>query len=120
MPVNFSTTVLAAGQGAFGVAIMVNPVVSQPNADPYAARGIWKDEPVLVETRAGFVSTNQPSLSIRLEEFAVIPQKQDVININDPTLPASVAGIFWSVIDIKPDGMGKAELKLKSNLNVEF
>ena len=115
MPIDFDSTVLVAGQDAFGVALTVTPLASMPNTSPYAARGIWQSRPVIIETRAGYHSDNEPeTLSIHgcLREFPARPKAKDLLTISDSSLPG-LPSINWTIIDVKLDGQGKAELKLK-------
>ena len=46
MPIDFNATALQAGMNAFAVPIIINPLVSQPDALAYAAAGVWTVEAV--------------------------------------------------------------------------
>ncbi len=103
--IDFSALVLGPAMAAFGQPMTVTPVVSQPGAPAYSARGSWSWKPVQEELPDGtYHSTNQPAIGIRLADFAVPPKQDDTL--------VMAQGAF-TIIDVVPDGQGGADLKLR-------
>ena len=104
MAINFSALVLNAAQSTFGEAVTVSPIVSQPGAESYEARGIFSNPAVEVPTDQGYVTTRSPMLGIRLSEFSVPPVMGDRV---------TVGGVTYQVHDRQDDGHGAADLILR-------
>ena len=97
----------------FGQPITVTPVVSQPGKPAYSTKadgisqltGIYASKPVQIRLNNGDIhSTVQPSLGIRLADFAVAPMQGDTV--------ATTSGTF-EIADINPDGQGGADCPLR-------
>jgi hypothetical protein len=112
MAVDFSSLVLGPCIGTFGIPITLTPVRSNPGAAAYGGvSGVWDEAPVIIETAAGYHSTNEPKLGIRLADWDALgqprPKQGDMIDTGDPRYGA------WEIIDPIPDGQGGATLKLR-------
>lgn len=84
------------------------PAVSNPEAAPFTVRGIWdrEHEAVLTEvagseTKSSGVSTTLPVLNVRLAPFAAPPRQGDRFEVDGET---------FKVSDVRPDGLGMADL----------
>ncbi len=103
--IDFAGLVLAPAMAVFGRPISVTPLASQPGVSAYPARGIYALKPVQILLEDGTVqSTNQPTLGIRLPDFAVAPKQQDLVAFD--------LGSFV-VTDVVPDGQGGADMVLR-------
>ena len=104
MAVDFSTELYAKLWDQFARPITVTPVVSQPGAPAYAARGYFdtKEADVLTEANS-ILSSSQSFLDIRQAEFAVEPLQGDIIDI---PFHANVAGGTFEVLDLAGKGTG--------------
>jgi len=104
MAVDFSTELYAKLWDQFARPITVTPVVSQPGAPAYAARGYFdtKEADVLTEANS-ILSSSQSFLDIRQAEFAVEPLQGDIIDI---PFHANVAGGTFEVLDLAGKGAG--------------
>ncbi len=103
--IDFGALVLGPAMAAFGQPITVTPVVSQPGAPAYQARGSFSFKPVQIPLNDGtYHSTNQPALGIRLADFAVAPKQDDTVVMQQ--------GKFV-IADIVPDGQGGADIMLR-------
>lgn len=103
--IDFSALVLGPAMAAFAQPITVTPVVSQPGAAAYQARGSFNFKPVEFQLENGtFHSTNQPALGVRLCDFPVAPKQGDTI--------VMAQGAFF-VADVVPDGQGGADIMLR-------
>jgi hypothetical protein len=112
MPINFTTQVYIPTQDIFGRTITVTPLVSQPNAPAYAARGIYSTTPTDVEAEDGSIfSDTRTILDIVEAEFTVLPLQGDRIYIGpDSGLPE--VGTFL-VTDVDSNGGGETTLSLQ-------
>ena len=82
--------------------ITVTPLVSQPGAPAYGARGYFdtKEMDVLAED-GSIISDSKVILDIRIEEFSVVPLQRDQIYI--PPHQGEQGGTF-EVLDLSGDG----------------
>ena len=111
--IDFAALVLGPAMATFGRPITVTPTKSQPGAPAYsttpsgmALTGIYASKKVEIQLENGlFHSTVQPTLGLRLADFAVPPKQGDLV-----TIPA--LGSF-SFADISPDGQGGADCELR-------
>jgi hypothetical protein len=112
MAFNFSETVLVHAQNTFGRQVIITPVKSQPNGQPYVTRGILETEAFDVTTMEGIIlSDTRVILDIRDAEIAVQPLQGDLVDIPaEGTIPAE--GQF-EVMDSDPDGGGETTLTLR-------
>ncbi len=122
MSVDFDALVLAPCEEVFSHPVTITPVVSDPNASPYEARGIWtiKVTDILTEDGGSF-SNRKITLGIQLSEFEIVPKEGDWVSTPVSHLPLA----YWqgdvlpnSVIDFviddaTPDGQGHSVLTLK-------
>lgn len=109
MGIDFSAAVLAPNMEVFAISVSIDPVKSQPGAQPYPARGIVTSRSMDVALENGeVVSSNQTTLGIRGIEYSVLPMRGDGCTIND----GPQAGTYW-IADITPDRQGKYDLLLR-------
>ncbi|SER57197.1 hypothetical protein SAMN05216548_12620 [Faunimonas pinastri] len=109
--IDFDALVLTPAMDAFSRPIIIDPVNSQPGVFAYSARGVWASKPDTIQTEGGeVISTNVPTLGIRLSEFSVAPVQGDQITI-PAYLSAPALGTFF-VFDVNGDGQGGADLVL--------
>ena len=109
--IDFDALVLTPAMDVFARPVVVLPVVSQPGVLAYTARGVWASKPDTIQTEGGeAISTNVPTLSIRLSEFSIAPVQGDRITI-PANLSAPALGTFF-VFDVNGDGQGGADLVL--------
>ena len=121
MGLDFADLVLAPAMDVFAKAVTFTPVVSQPGADPYAARGVWSITDVdIVTDDGGSFSNRTLKLGISLNDYAAAPQQGDLIAAQATDLPlgywqgAITAGVINFIVDdFRPDGQGGATLILK-------
>jgi hypothetical protein len=98
--------VLAPAMAAFAQSITLTPTVSQPGAPAYAARGVFDFKAVEIPLDDGtFHSTNQPTLGIRLADYAVAPKQGDLLSMPQGN---------YQIADVVPDGQGGADLLLRN------
>jgi hypothetical protein len=102
MAVDFSTELYLIAFDKFARPITVTPVVSQPGAPAYGARGYFdtKETDVLTEANA-ILSSSQSFLDIRQAEFTVEPLQGDIIDI---PFHANVDGGTYEVLDLAGKG----------------
>jgi hypothetical protein len=114
MPTDFDRLVLRPAMHAFGKPITITPTVSQPNAAPYPARGVWEEQHVEIPLMdGGLLSANTLDLGIRLSEFAVRPVQGDFVGIADTRFWRPELIGSYVINDVKPDGQGGAKIILK-------
>lgn len=104
MAIDFSALVLRPAMTAFRHDATVTPTKSQPGQPAYPARGVFSNRTIEVATEQGYVTSREPVLGIRLDEFAVPPVQDDRV---------ALAGVSYLVHDVHPDGQGGADLILK-------
>lgn len=99
-------------QDMFAVPITVTPVVSQPGAPAYAARGIFTTGSVDVGLTDGSVFSDQQTiLDVRNAEYAVVPMQGDRILI--PYDCNGEARGEFEVVDTSDDGGGQTTCTLR-------
>lgn len=103
--IDFAGLVLGPAMAVFGQPATFTPTVSQPSALPYAGRGVFDFKAVEIPLEDGsYHSTNQPTLGVRLADFSVVPKQGDSV---------ALAGATYEIVDVIPDGQGKADLMLR-------
>jgi hypothetical protein len=114
MAVNFSTLVYLPNFDMFARPINVTPLASQPGMPAYFARGIYDTRPVDVQALDGsIISDQQTILDVRDEEFSVVPEQLDRINI-PPDADAGNVGVGdYEVTDTESNGGGETTLVLR-------
>ena len=111
--IDFAALVLGPAMAVFGGAITLTPVVSQPGAAAYPARGVFSFKPVQIALEDGtYHSTNQPALGIKLGDYAVEPMQEDTLVIP----PGAIGAGNYKIVDVVPDGQGGADLMLRTLL----
>src|SRR5215831_17321026 len=82
MGVDWSTSVYLPAFDFFARPATITPLVSQPNAAPYAVRGCFDTEDLEVPAEDGsFLQTQRTIFDIRESELLVLPAQGDRINI---------------------------------------
>ena len=104
--IDFAALVLGPAMAVFGQPITLTPVASQPGKPAYPARGVFASKPVQIRLDDGGIhSTVQPTLGIRLVDYAVPPMQDDLV-----VIPG--VGTF-AIADVNPDGQGGADCPLR-------
>lgn len=109
--IDFDALVAKSCVDVFSRPIFVRPVVSQPGALPYVARGIWHKRPIDVPTEQGIMSSSTISLGLRLSEFVIPVKPGDQIEIPAYMTLPSVGTVV--VEDDDDDGEGMTVLSIK-------
>jgi hypothetical protein len=114
MGLDFSTLVYLPAQDIFGRPIIITPIVSQPGAASYRARGIFDTRDMAIPAEDGsLISDQQTILDIRESEFAVLPRQRDQVFIpRDGNVPEE--GSF-EIVDTSTNGGGETTLVIRSN-----
>ena len=113
MGVDFSTSIYLPNFDFFSRAATITPLVSQPNAAPYAVRGIYDTDEIDVPAEDGSILTDQKTMfDIREYEFAVLPAQGDHINI-PADRGAMVALGDFEIINAWTNGGGETTLTLR-------
>lgn len=111
MSINFSTLVYSPNFDIWARPITVTPVVSQPGAPAYSARGIFDTESTDVLAEDGsLISQQKTILDLREVEFTVIPQQGDQIDIPDAE---QGPGGSYEVTDSSSNGGGETTLSIR-------
>ena len=113
MAIDFSTVVYLHCFDTFARDITVYPVMSQPAAGSYFARGILDTRGTAIQTDAGMVvmSDQETILDIRENEFGVVPVQGDQVDIPaEGNIPA--AGMF-EITDAAWNGGGEITLTIR-------
>lgn len=113
MAIDFSRLVMRPAVAVFGEAVTCVPLVSDPGAPAFQARGVFDALHEVVEmkfqdARENYdgvpVTSQAPVLGIRLADWPVVPKKGDQV---------TVQAVAYRVWDVQLDGQGKADLILK-------
>src|SRR6266550_3194495 len=121
MAIDFSATVLAQCMATFARAVIIDPIKSQPGAQPYKAEGILASRTLQnVLADGAVVSDVTTTLGIRLADenpdgtpmFVRLPRRGDKITFLDLNSQPLVDGLFW-VADSNADGQGGYTLVLR-------
>jgi hypothetical protein len=112
MPIDFSANVYTPNYAVFARQITINPLASQPNQQPYLARGIYNTVAIDVMALDGSIVSEQKTiLDILDADFSVLPMQHDRITIPaDGTIPA--LGDF-EITDSKSNGGGETTLDIR-------
>jgi hypothetical protein len=120
MGVNFAAIDYLPNFNLWARPIIVSPVVSQPGAPGYAARGIYDTAEIDVQAEDGSIITDHRTLLDILEsEFDVLPVQGDIVAIgfdaaaNEPDLGS------FEIINVWHDGAGETSLQLRKIMTVE-
>ena len=82
MAVNFSDLVYLPNFDMFARPVTITPMASQPGLPAYTARGIFDTRPIDVQAEDGSIFSDQQTiLDVRDEEFSVVPEQLDRIQI---------------------------------------
>jgi hypothetical protein len=112
---NLATDVYAMAWNAFARPVTVTPLVSQPGAPSYDARGYYDERELDIMGEDGSViSSKQAYLDILIAEFPILPMQGDLIDIS---FHQGVPGGSYYVLDLGGDGNagGMINMTLKSN-----
>jgi Big-like domain-containing protein len=113
MAVDFSTMVYSPNYDMWARDVVITPLVSQPGAPAYTARGIYTTDPVDIGGLDGVTITSDQRtiLDVRDIEFTVVPMQGDLIHIPaEGNIPAE--GDF-EVIDGDANGGGETTLSIR-------
>jgi hypothetical protein len=122
MPIDFADLVLMPAMTVFSYPVTITPKVSQPNAAPYPARGIWTvTELDVIAEDGGVLSNRTLKFGIALNDFTFAPKQGDWITALAGQLPLGYwqdeflvgATVDFIIDDVRPDGQGGATLVLK-------
>jgi hypothetical protein len=113
MGVDFATLDYLPNYDMFARPVVFTPVVSQPNAAAYEARGVFSTRTIDIAAEDGSIISDQQTILDILEmEFAVVPQQRDLVTIPaDGSIPA--VGDF-EVTNTWTDGGGETTLTLRA------
>jgi len=111
--IDFDALVLAKCEDIFSIQIKITYVVTKPEAAPAIGRGIYSSSPtdVIMQDEAIF-SDQQTSVGIRVRDWAIVPDRGDLLEIIDARHPA-YGSRYW-VGDVDLDGQGGAMLMLRT------
>lgn len=114
MALNFSTLVYLPNFEVFSRPILVIPLASQPGLPGYVNRGIYGTRPIDVQAEDGsIVSDQQTILDIRDEEFGVIPDQLDRINIPPDPNAGNIGVGDYEVVLTESNGGGETTLVIR-------
>jgi hypothetical protein len=90
MGLNFSTMIYLPCMDMFARPIVIVPLISQPGAPAYGARGIWDERELNVVAADGTIfQDHDVIIDIREAEFSVLPMQGDHVLIGaDADVPA--------------------------------
>jgi hypothetical protein len=114
--IDFDQLVLKPATDVFAIAISVTPTVTQPEAPPYNARGVYSSTKIDVVMQNDTIFSDQETkLDIRLAEFPdPPPDRGDLVEITEPTHPAF--GTQYWIGDQDLDGQGGCTLLLRTQM----
>jgi hypothetical protein len=82
MALDFARSLYLPCFAQFARPVTITPIASQPNAAPYAARGVFDTERITFESLEGEIfSETHTTLDILEFEFSVLPQQDDRVSI---------------------------------------
>lgn len=113
MAVDFSTLLLLPNFDMWAREVVITPLVSQPGAPAYTARGIYDTTPLDISELDGItiISDQKTILDVRDSEFTVVPMQGDLVHIPaEGNIPAQ--GDF-EVTDGDANGGGETTLSLR-------
>lgn len=111
--IDFDALVLNPCENIFSIQCKFTLAATKPEAPPVIARGIYSSGPVdvIMQDDTTF-SDQQTSLGIRLGDFAIAPDRGDLVEIIDSRHPAF--GMKYWIGDSDSDGQGGAMLLLRT------
>jgi hypothetical protein len=110
--IDFDALVLGPAMAIFARPITVRPIVSQPLAAPYAARGIWGRRAADMQLEDGSIlGTDDLTIGIRIGEFPILPKPGDLIEI-DAHMSLPRIGVC-EMVDDGDDGQGGYAIVVK-------
>ncbi len=124
MPIDFSAAVLAPCMATFARAATIDPIRSQPGAEPYLAQGVYTSTTTTVQMADGAAFTDViTTLGIRAGAenvdgspmYVKLPERGDRVTILDTNLQPLADGDFW-VANRSPDGQGGHTLTLRKEM----
>ncbi|MBR0879624.1 hypothetical protein ACVMGC_001024 [Bradyrhizobium barranii subsp. barranii] len=112
MAVNMDVLLQPSVFNVFAIPVTFVPLVSQPGAGNYAARGILNTYPTDVNAMDSSVYSDQRTiLDIRDSEFAVMPLQNDQVII--PFDSNGVPKGTYQITDSNSDGGGQTMLEIR-------
>jgi hypothetical protein len=112
MSMNISELVFLPNFNTWARPVIFTPKQSNPKGSVYEGRGIWHKNTMDVMTQDGVVfSDHKMTLSIRDEEFQIVPFRGDTLDI--PADEAHPALGSFEITDVDRDGEGGSELTLR-------
>jgi hypothetical protein len=113
MAINFSELVYLPNYDMFARPVVVIPLASQPGLPSYTARGIYDTRAIDVAAQDGsIVSDQQTILDVRDEEFGVVPEQLDHIQIPYDSEAGRDLGEF-EVVNVETNGGGETTLVIR-------
>ena len=113
MGVDFSTSIYLPNFDVWARSVTISPIVSQPTAVSYTARGIYDTDELDVPAEDGSIITDHRTLLDILEhEFSVLPEQGDHVNIPADRGAMGALGDF-EIIDVWHNGGGETTLRLR-------
>lgn len=110
--IDFDTIVLDVCEDIFSIVCKFTYAATKPEAAPVIVRGIYSSAPVdVIMQDETIFSDQQTSLGIRLRDFAIAPDRGDLVEIVDSRHPA-FGQKYW-IGDSDLDGQGGAMLMLR-------
>lgn len=111
--INFDQIVLNPTVGIFAIACKFTLTASKPEAAPVVCRGVFTSAPldVLMQDDTIF-SDQETSLGIRTLDFAVVPDRGDMVEIIEPS-HRNFGSKYW-IGDSDEDGQGGIKLLLRT------
>ena len=111
--IDFDALVLNPCEDIFSILCKFIYAQSKPEAPPFVARGIYSSTPLDVQMQDETIfSDHQTALGIRIRDFAIAPDRGDIVEIIDTRHPA-YGRKFW-IGDSDLDGQGGATLLLRT------
>jgi hypothetical protein len=111
--IDFDQLVLNRCENIFSIVCKFTLCASKPEAAPVICRGIYSSSDIDVALQDETIfSDHQTSLGIRLRDFAIAPDRGDLVEIIDTRHPA--CGMKYWVGDSDLDGQGGAMLMLRT------
>jgi hypothetical protein len=117
MALNFPELVYLPCYDIFARPVTIVPLVSQPGAGTYGARGIFDTNEIQVIAADGsMISDTRTELDILQSEFDVLPEKQDQVFIADDEM---IPGGVFEISDVSDKGNAGGEVSLTLKRLVE-
>jgi hypothetical protein len=119
MGVDFATIDYLPNFNLWARPILIAPIVSQPGAPGYAARGIYDTAETDIAAEDGSVITDHRTILDILEsEFGTLPEQGDIVTIGADTNANEPALGDFEIINVWHDGAGETSLQLRKIMTV--